>query len=73
MERNNLIRQILSLKGEQSDNWDLYEKYSTSDLKRILNDLLTVRVNVGVSNSVMRTVAVAGVFVVFGLIIVFKI
>lgn len=59
--REDLLDQIERITG---DNRSLYEKYSTSDLKQIVADLLTVRVD---TSNVNMTVMLAGIFVLLAI------
>lgn len=70
MDRNSIIRTILEKLGldpDNNENWDVYEKYSTSQLKAILNDIMTVRVSV--DGSVYRSLIIGGVFVVLAIVL----
>ena len=69
MDRNELIYSILANKGEGQENWDLYERYSTSQLKAILDDLLTVKFQVTADGSIIRVAIIAGVFIVLGIVL----
>lgn len=55
--REDIITQLMQVQG--SDDRSLYEKYSTSDLKRILEDALTVRF--AADGSIGTTIVIAGI------------
>ena len=69
MDRNELIYAILANRGEGQENWDLYERYSTSQLKAILDDILTVKFQVTADGSIIRVAIIAGVFIVLGIVL----
>lgn len=61
MERFDILQQIQSLTGSTNEQMNAFEKYSTSDLKRILNDMLTFRVKT--EPSVNTTITFAGIII----------
>lgn len=65
MTRNEYITGILENGG--GGNWDLWERYSTSDLKQIFNDITTVRVKT--DSSVNMSILLVGSFLVLAIYI----
>lgn len=61
MERFDILQQIQNLTGSTNEQMNAFEKYSTSDLKRILNDTLTFRVKT--DTSVNTTITFAGIII----------
>lgn len=61
MERFDILQQIQNLTGSTNEQMNAFEKYSTSDLKRILNDMLTFRVKT--DPSVNTTIIFAGIII----------
>lgn len=61
MLRTEILNEITNITGESTD---LYEMYSTSQLKKILDDIKTVNINTSnVNNSILLLGLVAAVIV----------
>lgn len=61
MLRTDILNEITSLTGESTD---FYEMYSTSQLKKILDDIKTVNINTSsVNNSILLLGLVAAIIV----------
>lgn len=69
MNRSEILDQIKGLIGGNSD-MSLFERYSTSELKRILDDMKKVEVTTG--NSVNQTVILAGAFIILAIVLLKK-
>ena len=69
MNRGEILEQIRNLIGGNSD-MSLFERYSTSELKKILDDMK--RVEVTTSSSVNNTVILAGAFIILAIIVLKK-
>lgn len=69
MNRGEILEQIRQLIGGNSD-MSLFERYSTSELKKILDDMKKVEVTTG--SSVNNTVILAGAFIILGIILLKK-
>lgn len=69
MNRWEILEQIRQLIGGNSD-MSLFERYSTSELKKILDDMK--RVEVTTSSSVNNTVILAGAFIILAIILLKK-
>ena len=69
MNRQEILENIRQLIGGNSD-MSLFERYSTSELKKILDDMKKVEVTTG--SSVNNTVILAGAFIILGIILLKK-
>ena len=71
MNRNEIIEKLKSLVagGTISENQQ-WERYSTSDLKKILDDMLTVTVEVKPAQTFNMTIVLLGVFAILGIVLV---
>ena len=69
MNRSEILDQIKSLIGSNSD-MSLFERYNTSELKRILDDIKKVEVTTG--SSVNQTVILAGAFIILAIVLLKK-
>lgn len=69
MNRSEILDQIKGLIGGNSD-MSLFERYSTSELKRILDDMKKVEVTTG--SSVNQTVILAGAFILLAIVLLKK-
>lgn len=69
MNRGEILEQIRNLIGGNSD-MSLFERYSTSELKLILDDMKKVEVTTG--SSVNQTVILAGAFLILAIIVLKK-
>lgn len=70
MNRSEILDQIKSLIGGNS-NMSLFERYSTSELKKILDDMKKVEVETG--SSVNNSIILAGAFLILAIIVLKKI
>lgn len=69
MNRGEILEQIRNLIGGNSD-MSLFERYSTSELKRILDDMKKVEVETG--SSVNNSIILAGAFLILAIIVLKK-
>lgn len=69
MNRGEILEQIRNLIGGNSD-MSLFDRYSTSELKRILDDMKKVEVTTG--NSVNNSIILAGAFLILAIIVLKK-
>lgn len=70
MNRQEILQQIQQYISGSGGDISLYERYSTSDLKKILDDLK--RVNVVADTSITNVVILAGAFLILGIIVLKK-
>ena len=69
MNRWEILEQIRNLIGGNSD-MSLFDRYSTSELKRILDDMKKVEVTTG--SSVNNSIILAGAFLILAIIVLKK-
>lgn len=69
MNRGEILEQIRNLIGGNSD-MSLFERYSTSELKKILDDMKKVEVTTG--SSVNNSIILAGAFLILAIIVLKK-
>ena len=61
MNREEIINKLMKLQGRGEESRTLYERYSTSQLKSIMNDLLTFRV--ATDPTVNNTIIFTGIMI----------
>ena len=61
MNREEIINKLMELQGRGEESRTLYERYSTSQLKSIMNDLLTFRV--AIDPTVNNTIIFTGIMI----------
>lgn len=66
--RTDIITTIINLTGgNQVTDFSLYDKYTTSQLKAILDDIKTVRIKA--DKSIYRVIILGGIFIILGIAI----
>ena len=58
-ERQKLLEQIQQLTGASGSGMGLFERYTNSELKRIIDDMKTVKV--GVDHSIINAILLVGI------------
>lgn len=59
MDRQEILNQIQQLTGANQSGMSLFDRYKTSELKRILDDMKTVKV--GVDRSIINAILLAAI------------